>query len=211
MDVFFTLLVVGGLIWWWRTRSRKPENIRPVEKPDLSMLPEQFIVYDLETTGLNSGTHEIIEIGAIKANRDSDMHATFETLIIPTGRISAKITQITGLDRTKLKSEGIPLKQALEEFASFVGDLPMVAYNEQFDQSFLKHSFERSNLPPMNNKSHCVLKMARKAWPGRTSYKLSSLASDGNLSLDSEHRALADCRRTLIVFVAAAQTLRNKL
>jgi DNA polymerase III subunit epsilon len=175
------------------------------------MLPEQFVIYDLETTGLNCENHEIIEIGAIKASRDSDLHVTFQTLVMPVGRISAKITQITGLDRTALKNGGIPIKEALENFIEFVGDLPMVAYNEQFDHGFLENACQTNGLPVLKNKRHCALKMARRAWPRLGNYKLSSLAKVGGLAMDNEHRALGDCRRTLIVFVAAAQVLRVKL
>lgn len=174
------------------------------------MLPEQFVVYDLETTGLNSETHEIIEIGAIKANRDSGLHVTFQTLVMPVGRISAKISQITGLDRAALKSNGIPIKEAIENFVEFVGDLPMIAYNEQFDRGFLENACKLHGLPMFKNKSYCALKMARRAWPKRGGYKLSSLAADGGLSMTDEHRALGDCKRTLMVFVAAAQVLRAK-
>jgi DNA polymerase III subunit epsilon len=207
MEFIVILLVVGGTTWLLRKMIKGAAPANQTIAPDLSMLPSQFVIYDLETTGLNCESHEIIEIGAIKATRDSNMHATFQTLVMPIGRISAKTTEITGLDRSKLKKDGIPIKEALQDFIEFIGDLPLVAYNADFDRGFLKNACEQSDLPTLRNSSYCAMKMARKAWPGRGSYKLSSLADDGNLSRDNEHRALGDCQRTLIVFVAAARKL----
>lgn len=49
--------------------------------------------------------------------------------------------------------------------------------------------------------------MARLAWPGRRSYRLCDLATDGGLSDEGTHHALDDCRRTLIVYVSAVSVL----
>lgn len=184
-----------------------PKNTPVRPKPNLSMLPERFIVFDLETTGLRSDTHEIIEIGAICVNRDSDLHATFSTLVIPTGRVSSKITSLTGLDRRMLTTEGQELATALEEFSAFVGDLPLVAFNARFDQAFLTGACERVGRAPFRNQIICALVLSRKAWPGRSTYRLSDLCSGAGIEIHSEHRALPDCERALRVYVAASQKL----
>jgi DNA polymerase III epsilon subunit-like protein len=70
---------------------RKPVNIQ--------LLPPRFVVLDLETTGLDPERNEIIEIGAIRVNRDSDVHDTFRALVKPTRRIPKRITQINGISQ----------------------------------------------------------------------------------------------------------------
>lgn len=204
------ILIIGfaALAWWWVKRQPKREREVPVGRPvDLSMLPERFVVYDLETTGLNPDRHHIIEIGAIRVNRDSDQHETFQTLVIPRGRIGKRITEITGITREMVKTDGVSLAEALKEFRSFVGDLPLVAFNAKFDDSFLAAACRATSSDRFANESCCALLMARRAWPGRSSYKLSELAKDGNLSAEGTHRALGDCRRTMIVYAAAARQL----
>lgn len=176
-------------------------------KADKSMLPEQFVVFDLETTGLDADRHEIIEIGAIKVNRDSDEHQTFTVLVMPKGRISSRITELTGIDRKMIKSGGTDIDTALSEFRLFVGDVPLVAYNVRFDRAFLQAACVRANQPEFGNRFHCALKLARKAWPGRDSYKLTEISRDAGLSTVSSHRALPDCERAAHIFVSAAQNV----
>ncbi|MFM5884335.1 MAG: PolC-type DNA polymerase III [Novosphingobium sp.] len=180
--------------------------MRPREN-DLSILPEQFIVFDLETTGLDSRKHEIIEIGAIRVNRDGQNHETFETLAKPTGKIPTKITSITGITNDMVHADGVTIAEALSDFKLFAGNLPMIAFNSSFDEAFLQASCRSVSMEQFSNPMYCALQLSRRAWPGRKSYRLSELASDGNLALDSEHRALGDCKRTMIVFAAAASTL----
>jgi len=164
-------------------------------------------VFDLETTGLDAMTHHIIEIGAIRVHRDRSTHDTFQTFVLPGGRISAKITELTGITRAMLLKDGIALDRALADFQEFVGDLPLVAFNAQFDVGFLKAACAKSSIPQFANETCCALKMARRAWPDRASYKLVDLARDGKLDLSNTHRALGDCKRTMIIYSAAATLL----
>jgi DNA polymerase III subunit epsilon len=199
--IILVVVAAMGLIWWFG--ARRTETVTPAPA-DRSILPERFVVFDLETTGLHPDKHEIIEIGAIRVNRDSDNHKTFQALVTPKKRITKRITAITGITNEMVNQDGMELEVALAEFRSFVGDLPLVAFNAEFDDAFLRASCACVAASPFTNEICCALKLARRAWPGRTSYRLSALAGDGNLSLDEEHRALGDCRRTMIVYAAAA-------
>jgi restriction system protein len=173
---------------------------------NISFLPERFIIFDLETTGLDPTRHEIIEIGAIRANRDSDQHETFRTLVKPLKKIPKAITEFTGISQEMVDREGDPLETAIKEFAAFIGDLPLVAFNAEFHLAFLKSSAEQYGLF-IGNPVACALKMARNAWPRMTSYKLEDLARDGGLSLEGLHRSLNDCVRVSLIYTSAASVL----
>jgi len=198
MSWIVILIVVAVVAYLFRRKSTS-------QKSNLDHLPVQFILFDLETTGLDPEKHEIIEIGAIRVNRDSDKHDTFQSLIKP-NKIPKKITEITGITQAIIDSDGELLEPTLREFSEFVGTLRLVSFNADFDMAFLRNAAARHSIS-FDNPVSCALKMSRRAWPGRKSYRLADLAKDGNLSEEGKHRALGDCQRALIVYTAAASKL----
>ncbi len=96
--------------------------------------------------------------------------------------------------------DGLPLSEALIQFKEFIGDLPIVTFNASFDMGFIWKAAKRHGIP-MNNRFTCALKMARRAYPGLSSYRLVDLARMGNLSDEDTHRALGDCKRTVPIFI----------
>jgi DNA polymerase III subunit epsilon len=191
------VVIIIAAVLYFRSRSGTV-NLAP--------LPPRFVVLDLETTGLDPARDEIIEIGAIRVNRDSDHHQTFRALVKPTRRIPRKITEMTGISQELVDKEGEPLEETIKEFSAFIEDLPLVTFNAEFDMAFLRSAARQSNIV-IGNPASCALKMARRAWPGRKSYKLRDLAKDGGLSDEDTHRALADCKRALLVYTAAVSKL----
>ena len=174
------------------------------------MLPNEFVVLDLETTGLSPLTDEIIEIGAVRAKLDSENHATFQTFVKPSRKIPRRITEITGITQEMVDQDGIPISEALTQFVKFIGDLPLVTFNAEFDIGFLCNAAKREKIS-INNRYTCALKRARRAWPGLPSYRLGELAKMGNLQTSDAHRALGDSIRALIVFTSATSRLGQKV
>lgn len=184
-------------------RETKPSASSTV---DFSMLPQQFVVLDLETTGLDPIKHEIIEFGAIKVSLGSDTHPTFQTLVKPERKVPKRITEITGITQAMVDSEGRPLATALAEFMDFIQDLPLVTFNAEFDMGFLQNAANRHGFV-ITNRYTCALKLVRRAWPGLPSYRLADLAKMGNLEDNDTHRALGDCRRAVTVFTSSASKI----
>lgn len=184
-------------------RSREADQLA-------ACVPERFVVVDLETTRLHADRHEIIEIGAIKITLDKEIHPFFQALVVPKKRISSKITALTGLDRTTLVREGSPIEDILPQFLEFCEDLPLVAFNAGFDRAFLESACLRCGHSLPSGSWICALELSRKAWPGRSSYRLSALASDAGYDMDDEHRAIGDCKRAMQIFLTAAVELRGR-
>lgn len=210
----FIIIVVALIIYFFlrsRKDSRSKRNSQTLPKPekvDLRILPEHFIVVDIETTGLNPETHEIIEIGAVKVNRDSNLHTTFTALIKPNKeKIPKKITEITGITSEMLERDGENLNDVMAEFLSFAGRLRLVYFNAPFDQSFLSKAANAIGAK-IENPVSCALDMARRAWPGLKSYKLADLAEIGGFNTKGSHRALKDCELTISIYAAAAHKLQ---
>ncbi|MBB1116157.1 3'-5' exonuclease [Stenotrophomonas sp. W1S232] len=203
MTTLLILLVLGAITYWLYRRSRTSG----APEINISHLPEQFVVFDLETTGLDPSKHQIIEIGAIRVNRSSDRHDTYQNLIKAKRKLPKKIVELTGITDDLLKSDGVALDEALKEFSTFVGELRLISFNADFDLAFL-HSAAAQHGIEFRNPTSCALKMARRAWPKRGSFRLIDLARDGKLSMSNQHRALGDCERALHVYIAAASKLR---
>jgi DNA polymerase III subunit epsilon len=200
VEIILLLILAAGIAAYFYSKRRRPVS--------LGHLPERFVVFDLETTGLTAGTNEIIEIGAIRVNRDSTQHETYQTLVKPTRKVPKKITELTGITQEMINADAQALDSALREFAEFVGDLRLVTFNAEFDMAFLNAATSKAGVASFRNPISCALKMSRRAWPGRKSYRLAELSKDGNLSAEGTHRALGDCQRALIVYTAAASKLR---
>ncbi len=96
---------------------------------------DDYVVVDIETSGLNTPDGEIIEIGAAKY-RGHQLIDTFQVLIRPTKPISPFITQLTGITNNQLL-EGMDIRDALVLFLLFLGQDVMVGHNVSFDLNFL--------------------------------------------------------------------------
>lgn len=202
---YLLLVIVVTVVAWFMLRSRTPHK----QEISIDILPDTFIVFDLETTGLNSETHEIIEVGAIRFKKGTNTHDTFQSLVKPKKSVPKKITEITRITQTMVEAEGKPIAEVLDEFAAFVGDLRLVTFNADFDMAFLQAAAAGSGRPPFDNPVSCALKMSRRAWPQRKSFRLDDLAKDGQINDGTAHRALEDARRALIVYAAASAQLKS--
>ncbi len=195
MTGFITLFVVCAAAIWILLRRSKPKA-SPV------LLPQSFVVFDLETTGLHASKHEIIEIGAVRVDAAAGTEEHFQMLVKPRKKIPKKIRELTGITQQMVDRDGVALEKAMAEFTAFIEDLPLVAFNAEFDMAFLNRASGG-----VNNRSICALEMSRRAWPGLNSYKLVALSKARNLAMDDNHRALGDSRRTLVVYRDAVAAL----
>jgi len=189
---------------------------------------ESYIVIDIETTGLNPEIDNTIEIGAIKIT-PSELHndnqtesdrltnrEIFHSLIHLDRPIPINITSLTGITDIMLVEHGKPLDVVPANFLEFVGKLPVVAHNLDFDKTFIQMACQKYKLPPFSNRLIDTLSLARRTVKGLANYKLETLSTHfglavmGNLDYDSSnensadnyalHRSLGDCEITLQVY-----------
>jgi DNA polymerase III epsilon subunit family exonuclease len=198
--MLWIVLIIAAVVLVYYFLRRKPQ------KADISLLPEHFVVVDIETTGLDPEKHEIIEIGAVKVNRDSNFHTTLSALVKPSKKVSKKITELTGITDEMLDRDSEGIESAMNGFLEFIGDHRLVYYNAPFDHTFLTKAASLVGRK-IENPVSCALDMSRRAWPGLKSYKLASLAGMGGLDTNGNHRALKDCELTMTVYAAAATKL----
>jgi len=182
----------------------------PLDSALSSRLPEKFVVLDLETTGLSPALDEIIEIGAIRVTISAETQTAFQTLVIPQREIPAEITSLTGITQRMVHRDGRPAAQALEKFAEFIGDLPLVIFNAPFDMGFLWKAGEKHGIA-IRNRYACALQLSRRAWPRLSNHKLTYLAKRFEMPNDEAHRSLGDARRALYVFLRAVSETSERV
>ena len=95
-----------------------------------------IVALDIETTGLESQTDAIIEIGAVRF-KSRRVEGEWSSLINPGRRIPPFITQLTGIS-DQMVSESPPIRSVLADLTDFVGDAPILGHNVGFDLSFLR-------------------------------------------------------------------------
>ncbi|MDE5538986.1 MAG: 3'-5' exoribonuclease, partial [Bacilli bacterium] len=136
-------------------------------------LVSDYVVFDLETTGLEPKTNEIIEIGALKYKND-ELVEEFSVLINPECPISDTITNITGI-RDDMIKDAPTIKEVLPKFIDFIGDLPLVAHNSSFDLSFIEEKIKKLGLQMISNTNIDTVDVAKKYIPQAYNYKLTTL------------------------------------
>jgi len=167
-----------------------------------------YIVLDLETTGLDPATDEIIEIGAIKSE-NGELKDIFNKLIKPTRQVSSHITELTGISQEMLNDE-LPAKPVLEQFAKYIDDMVLIAHNADFDISFLRNAFKKYLNRDLNNLIVCTLLISRDILPNLSNHKLHTIGSYYGLPIENRHRAIGDSELTYQVWLKMSEKLKEK-
>lgn len=158
---------------------------------------DDYVVFDLETTGFDPYTDKIIEIGALKY-QDNNLVAKFSELVNPQTFIPEKITQITGISDNDVKSART-IEEVLPDFLNFIEDYPLVAHNNSFDVKFLLANLQAQKLDCISNKTIDTLSLSRKYLPNLKDHKLETLKKYFKLD-NISHRSIADCEVTNVVY-----------
>ncbi len=168
----------------------------------------EFVVFDLETTGLSAQTSRICELGAVRV-RALELVDRFQSLVDPRVPLPQPVARLTGLRERDLR--GAPcVRTVVGRFLSFAGDAPLVAHNARFDQRFLERQLGRSESLRLAEPPLCTAALARRLLAGRARrVSLSSLADFFGVSTAPCHRALPDAEATAEVLVRLIELARE--
>ena len=157
---------------------------------------EDYVVIDLEMTGLNAKTDAILEVGAVRV-RDGRQTETYGAILKCGRELSERVVELTGIT-PEMAADGREPEEAMQEFFTFLGDDVLVGQNVIFDYSFLKQwavnhrqTFERNAVD--------TLKLARRFLPAEQKKDLESLCTYFGIGRARAHRALDDAMATGIV------------
>ncbi|HLS54005.1 MAG TPA: exonuclease domain-containing protein, partial [Tissierellaceae bacterium] len=168
---------------------------------------EEFIVFDIETTGLSAINDAITEIGAVKI-RDGQVVDTFAQLINPERPIPDFIKELTGITDDMVRDKPT-IDQVIPKFSEFIGQGILVAHNASFDVGFIREKMRLNNIS-LNNPVLDTLELSRIVFPELKSFRLNNLAKHLGVSLENHHRALDDAMATKDIFIKILELLEER-
>ena len=169
-----------------------------VTNPAGQTFKDEFVVFDLETTGFSAEVDQIIEIGAVKI-KDGKITDRFSSFVNPKVPISFRIENLTGISDSMVMDAPV-IEEILPKFLDFCKGAVLVAHNAEFDTSFITNKAEKMGIKTNYTYIDTVL-LGQFAVPHLSNYKLDTLAKHLKVSLENHHRAVDDAQATADIFI----------
>lgn len=148
-----------------------------------------YVVFDIETTGLSFICDEIIEIGAFKLVK-GEVVDKFISFVKPNQLISMKTIELTGIN-DEMVQDADPIEVVLPKFKEFCGDAILVAHNAAFDVSFIQAFAGRLGFR-FDNPVLDTLALSRMFVSTLKRHSLDKVSKELGVVLTRHHRAEAD-------------------
>lgn len=175
--------------------------------------PKNYIIIDIETTGLSPEWDSIIEVAALKYENGT-LIDSFESLIQPDSTLSdgsfidSFIEELTGITNEMLTNA--PTADAiLPQYQKFISDSILIGHNVNFDINFLYDNFLEYLSCPLPNNFIDTMRLSRKLHPEEAHHRLIDLAERYHIDYSSAHRSLRDCEITQLCFNNLMQEAYN--
>ena len=168
---------------------------------------EDFVVFDIETTGFSPVNNRIIEIGAVKV-RDGNIVDRFSAFVNPQVPIPYEIEKLTGI-RDDMVADAPVIEEVLPRFLDFCRGCVLVAHNANFDMSFIQENTRRQGLFKEDTYVDTV-GISRVLLKGQSKHTLDAVAKTLKIPLENHHRAVDDAECTALIFLRFIQMLAEQ-
>lgn len=167
-----------------------------------------YVVFDLETTGISCAGDAIVEIAAVKVS-GGKITDEFSTLVNPLRPIPYGASRVNGIYDDMVQDSPV-IETALRDFLDFAGDRVLVGHNiHSFDMQFITRDALRLWGRTVGNDYIDTLSLARRYLPDLRHHRLTDLAVYYGISAEGAHRALADCRMNQYIFEKLGREMVN--
>ncbi|MCL2575868.1 MAG: PolC-type DNA polymerase III [Defluviitaleaceae bacterium] len=182
-------------------------DVSIASRPKNAKLSDDFVVFDIETTGLNREHCTIIEIGAVRM-RNGVIGEVFHAFVDPEQDLPLEIIKLTNITDDMLV--GRPkITEVLPKFLDFVGDAVLVAHNADFDMGFVEH-IGRQLGHIVDNPYLCTLQLSRALFPNLPRHGLAAMAKHHEIVQESHHRASDDANVLAQIFSQQIEILKQR-
>ena len=167
---------------------------------DIPLKDAIFVVYDLETTGINTTYNDIIEIGARKV-KNGMIIDEFTSLINPRRLIPNDVAMLTNISNDDVRNAPF-IEDVLPKFKDFIDGCILVGHNVTFDNGQLYHNLKKLNIFDGPIPTIDTMQLARAKYSNiLKKYGLEDLVKAFNITLDGHHRAENDAVATTEIFI----------
>lgn len=174
---------------------------------DYSLEDHEFVVFDVETTGLSSKYDSIIELAGVKV-KNGEIIDKFERFSNPGEKLSELIKELTGITDDMLV--GAPdISDVIRDFKEWTGDAIFVAHNASFDMGFIDEAYGKEGFGQSTNGVIDTLELSRTINTKMKKHGLNILAKKYNVDLTQHHRAIYDAEATAYIFIKMMSQLKT--
>jgi DNA polymerase-3 subunit epsilon len=170
---------------------------------------EPFVVVDVETTG-TSPQHgdRVTEIAAVRVHNGSAT-VVFDSLINPERGIPPAIVAITNITWEMVKDAPV-FAEVCDQLLGVLEGHVFVAHNAAFDWRFVSAEVERATRRPLQGRTLCTVRLARRLLPQLRRRNLDSLATYYGIDNGARHRAGGDALATAHVLLRLLDAARDR-
>lgn len=180
----------------------------PIQSKKRYDFPSDYVVIDLEMTGLSTDKDFIIELAGVKV-KDNTVLDTFQTLIKPPILpLSPYVISLTNITDSMLLNAPY-FSEIIPYYLDFLEDLPLVGHNILIDIAFLNKELLESNHLAITNDYIDTLPISQKLFPEFIHHRLTNLADYYEIDISGMHRALNDCFITNSCFKKLSDTMKS--
>ena len=154
-------------------------------------LPNDYVVLDIETTGLDYKWDDIIEVSAVRYREGKEMER-FDQLVGIPYKLPAFITELTGITDEMLKDCPY-IEEVIKDFSDFLSNDLIIGHNVSFDVRFLAHAYDTYLKKEFQNQCVDTMRIARKVLPDLQHHRLRDLAEYYGFNYKGAHRSGFDC------------------
>ncbi len=170
-------------------------------------LDSEYVVFDIETTGLSQKHNKIIEIGAVKL-KGAEVTDRFSQFVNPEIPIPYQIEQLTSIN-DEMVMNAPTIDVILPQFIDFCGNAIVVAHNAAFDTGFIKKNATDLGLT-FDNTIMDTMTLSHILLPELGKFTLDRVCKALNIKNEHHHRAVDDAEATAKIFICFYDMLIEK-
>ena len=166
-----------------------------------------FVIYDLETTGIDSVSDSIIEIGAVKIV-NGKVTQKFSTFVNPQRPIPQEASRVNNIT-DEMVADAPVINDVIHDFMSFIDGCVLMGYNNiNFDNKFIFKVLKDLGID-FKNETMDVYNIVRNSQIKPKNFKLTSVAKYLGVDLEGAHRAYNDAYATAQIFLKLNEIKNN--